>query len=171
MAKIWSPKEELIVSGITPNHWDVFYLQMARFIATKSKDPSTKAGAAIVRPDRSLCSVGFNGFPKGMKDSPELYADREKKYSRTVHCEVNAQIFTKEDLHGYTLYTWPFASCDRCAVQMIQSGISRFVYPEMPPEKAARWAGSMDLARDYFLEAGCEVVEIALAEIPPVVLE
>jgi dCMP deaminase len=165
---------EIIVPGITIinfDSWDIFYLNMARYVATKSKDPSTKAGAVIVRPDRSLCSVGFNGFPKGMNDDPAILADREKKYSRTVHCEVNAQIFTKEDLHGYTLYTWPFASCDRCAVQMIQTGITRYVYPEMPAEKKARWGNSMDLARDYFLEAGCEVVEVPYAVIPNVVLE
>lgn len=151
--------------------WDIWYLNMARYVSTKSKDPSTQAGAVIVRPDFSLCSIGFNGFPRGMSDSPELYADREKKYSRTVHCEVNAEIFTREDLHGYQLYTWPFSSCDRCAVQMIQSGIKRYVFPVMPPEKAGRWDSVMRLAQDYMREAGCEVVAIPLVEIPKVVLE
>lgn len=151
--------------------WDIYYLNMARYVSIKSKDPSTQTGAVIVRPDKSVASIGFNGFPKGMKDTPELYADREKKYSRTVHCEVNAQIFTKEDLKGCTLYTWPFASCDRCAVQMIQAGISRFVFPEMPAEKAARWKDIMELAESYMLEAGREVVKIHHTEIPDVVLK
>lgn len=151
--------------------WDIWYLNMARYIATKSKDPSTQTGAIIVRPDFSLCSIGFNGFPKDMDDSPALYADREVKYSRTVHCEVNAQIFTREDLHGYSLYTWPFASCDRCSVQMIQAGIQRFVFPEMPPEKAGRWDSTMKLAQEYMREAQREVVPIPLSDIPKVVLE
>ena len=106
-----------------------------------------------------------------MQDRPELYADREKKYSRTVHCEMNAMIFARQDLKGGTLYTWPFASCDRCAVHMIQAGIKRFVYPSMPPEKAIRWASSMDIAASYMREAGCEVVEVPLESIPSVVLE
>jgi|SRR5271157_5343519 len=156
---------------MSQREWDIFYLNMARYVATKSKDPSTKAGAVIVRPDNSLCSIGFNGFPKGMKDDPELYADREKKYSRTVHCEVNAEILTGERVVGYTLYTWPFASCDRCAVQMIQAGIKRFVFPEMPPEKAARWKDIMELAESYMREAGCEVVRVHYTDIPKVVLE
>jgi dCMP deaminase len=151
--------------------WDIWYLNMARYVATKSKDPSTQAGAVIVRPDNSLCSIGFNGFPKGMSDDPALYADREKKYSRTVHCEMNAEIFTQERIKGYTLYTWPFSSCDRCAVSMIQAGIKRYVFPEMPPEKASRWDAVMKLAQDYMREAQCEVVAIPWSEIPDVVLQ
>lgn len=152
--------------------WDVFYLNMARYMTIKSKDPSTKTGAVIVRPDRSLCSAGFNGFPKGMKDDPALYADREVKYSRTVHCEMNALLFSRDSSHfAYTLYTWPFSSCDRCAVHMIQAGIRRFVFPEMPADKADRWAANMRTAQGYMLEAGCDVVEVPFGMIPPVVLE
>jgi dCMP deaminase len=167
------PMQQEIAEAIAQKlrEWDIFYLNMARYVATKSKDPSTKTGAVIIRPDGTPASFGFNGFPRGMDDSPELYADRAVKLSRTVHCEMNAMIFARQDLKGATLYTWPFASCDRCAVHMIQAGIRRFVYPSMPPEKAARWATSMDTAASYMREAGCEVVEIPLESIPPVVLE
>lgn len=168
----FSALDEEIQNGIRKIHeWDVYYLNMARYVATKSKDPSTKAGAVIVRPNHSVCSIGFNGFPRGMKDTPALLADREKKYSRTVHCEVNAQIFTKEDLRGYTLYTWPFSCCDRCAVQMIQAGIKRFVFPEIPEDKKGRWGTSMSDAQGYMREAGCLVDEVPLSAIPNVVLE
>jgi dCMP deaminase len=152
--------------------WDIRFLNLARYYASFSKDPSTQTGAAIVRPDGSVCSLGFNGFPKGMNDSPELYADRDKKYSRTVHCEMNALLLSHDETHsGYTLYTWPFSSCDRCAVHMIQAGIKRFVFPSMPPDKAARWAENMKIAQDYMREAGCEVVEVPHEVIPKVVLE
>jgi len=151
--------------------WDIFYLNMARYVSTKSKDPRTKTGAVIIRPDGTPASFGFNGFPRGMDDAPELYADREKKYSRTVHCEMNAMIFARQDLKGATLYTWPFSSCDRCAVHMIQAGIKRFVFPSISPDKVARWAASMDAAASYMKEAGCEVVEVPLEMIPSVVLE
>ena len=141
--------------------WDIFYLNMARFVSTKSKDPSTQTGAVIVRPDRSVCSVGFNGFPRGMKDDPALYADRENKYSRIVHCEMNALLLSHdEQVKDYTLYTWPFSSCDRCAVHLIQAGIQRFVFPALTTEKASRWGDSLALAQDYMREAGCEVVEV-----------
>jgi deoxycytidylate deaminase len=35
-----------------------------------SKDPSTKVGAVIVRPDLTVASIGYNGFPRGMSDDP-----------------------------------------------------------------------------------------------------
>lgn len=152
--------------------WDIRFLELARHISTWSRDPSTQTGAVIVRPDNSICATGFNGFPKGMNDSPELYADREKKYSRTVHCEMNAVLFSHDDSHqGYSLYTWPFSSCDRCAVHMIQAGITRFVFPSISPEKAARWAVNMQTAQNYMREANRQVVEVPLSVIPPVVLE
>jgi dCMP deaminase len=148
------------------NEWDIFYLGLAQYMSRRSKDPSTKTGAAIVRPDKSLCSVGFNGFPQNMPDTPELYADREEKYSRIVHCEVNAQLFSRDSsLRGYTLYTWPFASCDRCAVQMLQAGIGRFVWPEPDADKLARWGTAFDRTKRYLGEAGVSFSEILMADI------
>lgn len=151
------------------NKWDVFYLKMAQLASTMSKDPSTQTGAAIVRPNRSLCSTGFNGFPQTMEDRPEWYANREEKYSRVVHCEVNALVFSREPVNGYTLYTWPFASCDRCCVQMLQAGITRFVYPELPEDKKSRWEKSLRLTEEYIRESGMVAVEIPMGEIYPYV--
>jgi dCMP deaminase len=142
------------------NKWDIRFLKLAELVSSWSKDPSTKCGAAIVRPDRSVSSVGFNGFPKGMKDDSELYANREIKYSRIVHCEMNALIHAKDSLEGCTLYTWPFASCDRCVVHMLQAGIKRFVFPVLPENLIQRWKESTDKTKKYIEEAGCTWTEI-----------
>ncbi len=148
------------------NEWAIFYLGMAEYVSRKSKDPSTQTGAVIVRPDKSVCSVGFNGFPRCMPDNPALYANREEKYSRIVHCEVNAQLFSRDgSLQGYTLYTWPFASCDRCCVQMLQAGITRFVFPTLPEDKKSRWEESLARTKKYFTESKVEFVEIPVEEI------
>lgn len=140
--------------------WDTRFLDMAALVASWSKDPSTKSGAVIVRPDKSVASVGFNGFPRQLADDEELYANRESKYSRVVHCEVNALIHAGERLQGYTLYTYPFMCCDRCVVQMIQSGIERFVFPEATPELKERWQSAFDLTLSYMKEAGVEWREV-----------
>lgn len=147
------------------DHWDLFYLGMAKYVSQKSKDPSTKTGAVIVRPDRTLASIGFNGFPQGMLDTDAHYADRTEKLSRIVHCEMNAVLFAREPLHGHTLYTWPFGSCDRCAVHMIQSGVSRFVFPELEPDKQERWGSILDRAKQYLNEANKTWVEIPREEL------
>jgi dCMP deaminase len=141
--------------------WDFRFLEMARLVASWSKDPSTKAGAVIVRPDFTVVSVGFNGFPSKMPDFDSYYADREQKYSRIVHAEVNAQIFAKESLKNCTLYTYPFIPCDRCAVQMIQAGITRIVAPIAPPETLERWVEPFARTRKYCQEAGVDLWEIS----------
>jgi dCMP deaminase len=143
--------------------WDLRFLRLAREVATWSKDPSTQVGAVIVRRNRSVHSVGFNGFPQGMSDDPALYADRDSKYSRTVHAEMNALIFAYGSVEDCTLYTWPFAPCDRCAAHMVQAHIRRFVFPSLPADKVVRWAAPLALAVSYFKECGAEFEEISEA--------
>ena len=134
--------------------WDVRFLELCQVVASWSKDPSTKTGAVIVRPDFTIASIGFNGFPRRCNDAPELYADRQSKYARIVHCEMNAILSAREPLLGYTLYTWPLASCDRCAANVIQAGIMRCVAPKASAEKLERWGGNLKIASDLFREAG-----------------
>ena len=140
--------------------WDKRFLELSKLVASWSKDPSTQTGAVIVRPDRTILAVGYNGFPKGMEDYPELYANRDVKYSRIVHCEMNAVLNAKQSVQGCTLYTWPFASCDRCAVHMIQAGITTFVFPKLPKELEVRWQASVDKTLLYFTEARVDYREI-----------
>lgn len=143
--------------------WDRRFLDMAKLVASWSKDPSTKCGAVIVRPDRTVASVGFNGFPRGCSDAAEVYADREEKYGRVVHAEVNAVLLAGESCKGYTLYTSPGGAgptCDRCAAVVIQAGIERIVYIKSDVEYNARWAETMDRALRMYAEAGVEVVHL-----------
>ena len=144
--------------------WDIRYVELARLVSTWSKDPSTQTGAVIVRPDNSVASIGFNGFPRGIDDSTERYADREVKYSYIIHCEMNAVLSAHDNVIGSTLYTYPFLSCDRCAVHMIQAGIKRVVAPACPPSKIERWGAILEESKRRFAEAGIECVEIPYTE-------
>jgi len=141
--------------------WDRRFLQMARLIASWSKDPSTKVGAVIVRPDRSILSLGFNGFPRCMRDDSHLYENRDDKLSRIVHAEVNALLFANENLKDCSLYTWPCAPCDRCCSQLLQAGIGRFVFPTPTSDLAQRWGG-FELTKAYITEAGANYDEISM---------
>jgi len=82
------------------------------------------------------------------------------------NCEINAKEFAREPVRGYTLYTWPFACCDRCAVQMIQAGIGRFVFPSLQEDKKERWGASMARSVDYFVQCHREWTEIPYDEVP-----
>lgn len=130
--------------------WDMRFLEMAKLVSTWSKDPSTQTGAVIVDSKGSIVSLGYNGFARGVEDTPERWNDRDTKYKMVVHCERNAIIFAKKDLTGCTLYTWPFMSCSPCAGMVIQAGIVRVVAPE---NDNPRWQADFELAKQQFAEA------------------
>jgi dCMP deaminase len=140
--------------------WDVRFLELARLVSGWSKDPSTKTGAVLVRPDKTVASVGFNGFPAGMNDSESVYADRELKYKKIIHCEMNAMLHAHGKVLGCTLYTWPFACCERCVVHMISTGITRFVYPPATPDALTRWSASFCQTMSFMQEANVAFDEI-----------
>lgn len=137
--------------------WDRRFLDLARLVASWSKDPSTQTGAVIVDENQRVVSVGYNGFPRGVSDDTARYADRDTKLKCVVHCEVNAVLFARRDLTGCTLYTWPFMSCSNCAGVVIQSGIRRCVAPPLPEHLKERWAQSVGLAETMFSEAGVKL--------------
>lgn len=149
--------------------WDIRFLRMAEMVASWSKDPSTKCGAVLVRPDKTIASLGFNGFPRGCDDSPDIYADRERKYSRVVHAEVNAVVACKESSVGYTLYTWPPGygpSCDRCTAVVIQAGVKRVVHAKAGGEGfQERWKAAVESGLQMYAEAGVEVREYELERV------
>lgn len=147
--------------SFTTLKWDRRFLELAALIGSWSKDPSTKVGAVIVRPDRTIASTGYNGFPRRTDDDPALLEDREVKYARIVHAEVNAIVHASEDLSGHTLYTTPFPPCDRCAGIVIQSGITRVVYPSLT-EDVQRWSAAFQTAQQLFDEAGIQLTEVAV---------
>lgn len=134
--------------------WDARFLDLARYIAQWSKDPSTQTGAVITR-GRQVVSVGYNGLAAGVYDLPERLNEREVKLKMIVHCERNAMLYAKQDLTGCTLYTWPFMSCAPCAAMVIQAGINRCVAPYADRPK---WAEDFKLATDMFQEAGINLL-------------
>ncbi len=130
------------------NKWDKNFLQLAKMVSVFSKDPSTKVGAVIVDGDNRVVSIGYNGFPKGIKDDNRL-DNRELKYDMVIHAEANALLFANTSVKGCTIYTWPFQPCSRCASLIIQSGIRRVVSVE---NKDQKWCENFQLAHDMFTE-------------------
>lgn len=139
--------------------WDKYFLGIVDAVAQKSKDPSTKVGALIVRTDHSICSSGYNGFPRGMEDRPERYDNRAEKYERVIHAEMNAILTAPEPVHGYTLYV-PFLTCANCCKHVIQAGIKRVVCRHADRKLEERWKPDFERAISYFRECGVEVVFI-----------
>ncbi len=142
-------------------HWDKWFIGLAKYISTASKDPSTQVGAVIVDKQNRVISTGYNGFAKGVKDTPERLYDREIKYSIVVHAEINAIIFATQPLHNSTLYLWPFLSCSQCSSVIINSGVKRVV---APINENPRWQKSFEMSKSIYHEAGVQVVTIPVEE-------
>ena len=129
-------------------NWHERFFALADLVGSWAKDPSTRVGAVIVRPDRTVASIGYNGFPRGVDDK---YTTREDKLLRTVHAEANAIITAREPLHGYTLYVTPLHPCANCAGLIIQSGIKK-VYFKLGP-RADAWKEHYDAMWEMFEQA------------------
>lgn len=143
--------------------WDLRFLRLAQHISSWSKDPSTKVGAVLVGSDHIVAGMGYNGFPRGVDDSPAIYAQREIKYSRVVHAEMNAILNCPVRPLGYTLYTFSQGwgpACDRCAAHIIQAGIKTVIFDQHPIIDRA--LDSVTKAHALFTEAGILIKSISL---------
>lgn len=128
-------------------------MHLAEHVATWSKDPSTQVGCVIVDNQNRVVSLGFNGFPRGIKDLVDRYEDKETKYLFVAHAERNALDNAPLSVEGCTLYS-PLLPCNECAKSIIQKGISRVVSYEPTEDRPhLRW----DITKQMFLEAGVQL--------------
>ena len=158
-APVWALQQDETETLI--EDWDELFLRMCFLVSRKSKDPSTRTGCVVVDRNHRIRSMGFNGFPQGVEDDPERYADRELKYRLIAHCDSNA-IFSAArigiPLEGCTMYlTGP--PCSECTKAIIQAGIERVVWPrwnkfEDDPATRERWAVSIGCSDLMAREAG-----------------
>ena len=137
---------------ITSDKWMNRFMSLAHEIATWSKDPRTQVGAVIVDSKKRVVGMGYNGFPRGVQDTPARYGNTDptspnSKYKYVVHAEVNAVLNAVRDLEGATLIS-TLMPCHECAKVICQSGI-KWVY-------AHRFhsSGKDEVALEMFDEAG-----------------
>ncbi len=119
--------------------WDMFFMEMAKLVASKSKDRSIKVGAVAAGHGNTVLSIGYNGFVRFADDDNDTRHERPEKYNWTAHAELNvicnaARNGTK--LLGTTLYTTSHP-CIECAKAIVQAGFEEVVYP--PKEDDPFW--------------------------------
>jgi len=143
--------------------WDRWFIGLATYIATASKDPSTQVGCVIVGPDREIRSTGFNGFPRGIADTVERLNNRDLKYPLVCHAEENALLHAARigvSLKGCVAYcTWP--PCTRCARSIAQVGIIEVVYPD-GLEIPERWMDDFKLSNQLLEETHIRIRRVPL---------
>lgn len=134
--------------------WDQRFLNVAKEVASWSKDPSTKVGAVLVSPCKTKVSWGYNGLPRSIVDTDERLLNRELKNKLTVHAELNC-ILNATDTAGYTLYvTKP--PCTACAIAIMQAKIKVVVCPDL--DSSSSWYEDQKMAQNILTESHTVVV-------------
>ncbi len=148
----------LPVESMSITKRDKRFFEMAKLVSAWSKDPTAKVGAVICSKNNGDVSVGFNGFPMGIKDSHDRLNDPEIKLELIVHAELNAVIAAGDKSIGGTLYVWGKPICARCAGSIIQAGIQRVVtLNPKSVEETSKWYKTGNVAIEMFKEAGIHI--------------
>ena len=146
------------MSRLHGKSWGNRYTHLAKEISTWSKDPSTQVGAVVIGNNGEVLSQGYNGFPRGIKDTSARLKNRERKYNLVVHAEMNA-IYNASlngvSLNNATLYVYGLPICNECAKGIIQTGIKRVVMSNIDGGMD-RWKESWEATQEMFAEAGIE---------------
>jgi len=146
------------------NKWYKRYLKIAAEVAQWSKDPSTKVGAIIVGTKGQIIANGFNGFPRGIKDSEIRLNDRPLKYKYTIHAEANAiynAIHNGASTVGSSIFVSGLPVCSECAKAIIQCGIIEVCSDSVATE---RWEESCSHAFSMFAEVGIKSSTLELKD-------
>ena len=118
-----------------------------------SRHGQTQVGCVIVDKHNRVVSLGFNGFPRGVKDLAERYNDRPTKHLFVAHAERNALDNAPLSVEGCTLYS-PLLPCSECAKSIIQKGITKVVSYE-PDEDVEHF--HWHITKMMFQEAGVQL--------------
>jgi len=143
--------------------WDRRFLDMATMVASWSKDPSSRIGAVAVNNERRILATGYNGFPRGIEDSDERLNNRDEKYPRIIHAEMNVlmnALYNGVSLKDATLYVYGLPVCPACTKCVIQAGIKRVVTPTPNTDKGNWQQVWEEQSYPMFKEAGVTVTYI-----------
>jgi len=112
--------------------WDVYFMNIAQVVASRSTCPRKFVGAVIVR-DKTILSTGYNGSIRGMPHCTEVGHMMEAGHCvATIHAEANAIIQAAKNgvmIDGGAIYVTA-SPCWNCFKMIANGGIRRIVYGE-----------------------------------------
>lgn len=140
--------------------WNQSFMEMARTVANRSKDPSTQVGAVIADSDHRILSVGYNGSPISFADSEFPWGKTNPeplftKYPYVIHAERNCILNFRgllSEMGGSTLYVTHFP-CNECAKEIAQVGIKQIITTD-PGGEFSDWDWSLKASSVIFRKCG-----------------
>ena len=134
------------------------YAEIAKCIASASKDPRYKVGAVIYDANGNIRSTGYNGAPRGVLDKPERYI-KPAKALYIVHAEANAIAQAARmgvSLDECCMLIWGKQPCANCAALIIQAGIKSVLF-QREDIALSNYNDSFAAASTMLAEAGVQV--------------
>ena len=141
--------------------WNVYFMDIASLVATRSTCLRRAVGALIVK-DKRILATGYNGAPTGVRHCIDIGCLRQElnvpsgekhELCRGIHAEQNAII--QAALHGVSIKNADLFCtnhpCSICAKMIINAGIKTIYY-------RSDYADSM--SAEMLQEAGVEIVKI-----------
>jgi dCMP deaminase len=128
--------------------WDVYFMNIAAVVASRSTCPRKFVGAVVVR-DKTILSTGYNGSIRGMPHCTEAGHMMENDHCvATIHAEANAIIQAAKNgvtIDGATIYVTA-SPCWSCFKMIANGGIRRICFGEFyRDERIFTVAGSLGI--------------------------
>ena len=119
--------------------WDVYFMEIARTVATRATCPRATVGCVLVREHRIL-TTGYNGAPRGVDHCSDKGCTIVNDHClRATHAEANAIV--QGALHGIGLAGavayCTHQPCVNCSKLLISAGITTIVYATAYPNPIA----------------------------------
>lgn len=124
--------------------FDDWALGLAKGVALRGDCRRRQVGSVLLRPDHTVCSVGFNGVapgedgclagacPRGLLSNEEIPPDSSYDTGPGMcissHSETNCLANSRENTAGYTLYVTD-APCNGCMRTIKAHRLARVVWP------------------------------------------
>lgn len=126
-----------------PN-WQQYFIAIAETVSIRSKDPKTKVGCVLTDLNNHIVGTGYNGMPKLMLETPNLW-ERPTKYAHVIHAEENAIDHSTNINSAYSMYCTLFP-CLKCMNKIIEETNISVIYYKTEYQDSEL---SMKLAAEY----------------------
>jgi dCMP deaminase len=117
---------------MTRASWEIYFMNIAKQVATRSTCDRKYVGAVIVR-DKTILSTGYNGSIRGMPHCDEVGHMMENNHCvATIHAEANAILQAAKNgvcIDGAEIYITA-SPCWNCFKMMANAGIKKIYYGE-----------------------------------------
>lgn len=107
--------------------WQETFIEVAKVISKRSKDPHTKVGAVLIK-NNCIIGTGYNGDPRNFRYN--FNWNTSEKYDYVIHAEMNAianACYNGCQVKDSEIYL-TLSPCHDCIKMLIQFGVKKVYY-------------------------------------------